>query len=80
MSHILVSVLPEVAANCYFIEHYQFSTHPTLSFTVNFTQVQDKQLTGRIAVSYAEFKNSYYHQQIPRLPNKEMLSPYLYQH
>ena len=28
MSHILVSVLAEVAANCYFSVHTQFSTSP----------------------------------------------------
>ena len=41
MSHVLVSVVAEVAANCYFSEHFQFSTSPDIgSFTVNFTQVQ----------------------------------------
>jgi len=38
MSHVLVSVVAEVAANCHFSEHFQFSTSPdTERFTVNFT-------------------------------------------
>jgi len=36
MSHILVSVLPEMAANCYFIEQYQFSTSPDTEFHCQF--------------------------------------------
>ena len=42
MSHILVSVLAEVAANCYFSMHTQFSTSPDME-DVSCTQVQEKQ-------------------------------------
>ena len=45
MSHILVSVLAEVAANCYFSMHAQFSTSPDVE-GVSCAHVQDKQFSA----------------------------------
>jgi len=36
MSHVLVSVVAEVAANCYLSVHFQFSTSPDTEFHCQF--------------------------------------------
>ena len=60
MSHILVSVLVEVAANCYFSMHTQFSTSPDVE-DVSCAQVQEKQfVANKIWLAY--------NQEIPMLP------------
>jgi len=59
MSHTLVSVLAEVTANCYFSEHFQFSTSPdteSLSVAHEFKTNSSLVEISNFSVGRAEFK------------------------
>ena len=73
MAHILVSDMAEVAANCYFRMHTQFSTSPdtAVRFHCLLHTIQDKQFTGRIAsIAHTAKMGSYFW--LPQFPTSSL--------